>query len=80
MCCITKQFFGVMREHIIHFLCVKFIYFDLLQVKDKLRNDPRYRNVKREDRETLFNTYVDELRAAEQEAERAAKAKREEEV
>jgi hypothetical protein len=36
--------------------------------------------VKREDREALFNEYVDEMRAAEQEAERAAKAKREEEV
>lgn len=49
------------------------------RVKDALRNDPRYRSVKREDRETLFNSYVSELRAAEQEAERSAKAKREEE-
>lgn len=49
------------------------------RVKDKLRNDSRYRTVKREEREALFNTYVAELRVAEQEAERAAKAKREEE-
>eukprot|EP00250_Pteridium_aquilinum_P015885 c22819_g1_i1 orf=261-3680(+) len=49
------------------------------RVKDSLRNDSRYRTVRREDREALFNAYVAELRAAEQEAERAAKAKREEE-
>ena len=51
-----------------------------LQIKDKLRNDPRYRTVRREDREALFNSYVAELQAVEQEAERKAKAKREEEV
>eukprot|EP01018_Ginkgo_biloba_P031680 Gb_26149 [translate_table: standard] len=49
------------------------------RVKDSLRSDSRYKAVKREDREALFNEYVAELRAAEQEAERAAKAKREEE-
>lgn len=49
------------------------------RVKDSFRSDSRYKAVKREDREALFNEYVDELRAAEQEAERAAKAKREEE-
>lgn len=52
----------------------------LLQIKDKLRDDPRYRTVRREDRETLFNSYVAELQAVELEAERKAKAKREEEV
>ncbi|MCO5606517.1 hypothetical protein L7F22_060705 [Adiantum nelumboides] len=49
------------------------------KVKDKLRNDPRYKTVMREEREALFNAFVGELRAAEQEVERAAKAKREEE-
>lgn len=49
------------------------------RVKDKLRNDSRYRTVKREEREALFNSYVAELRAEEQEAERTAKVKREEE-
>ncbi|KAI5072388.1 hypothetical protein GOP47_0012996 [Adiantum capillus-veneris] len=49
------------------------------KVKDKLRNDPRYRTVMREEREALFNAFVGELRSAEQAAERAVKAKREEE-
>ncbi|XP_057860984.2 pre-mRNA-processing protein 40C [Cryptomeria japonica] len=49
------------------------------RIKDGLRGDSRYKAVKREDREALFNEYVQELRAAEQEAERAAKAKRDEE-
>ncbi|XP_058090357.1 pre-mRNA-processing protein 40C isoform X2 [Magnolia sinica] len=48
------------------------------RVKDGLRNDPRYKSVKHEDREVLFNEYISELKAAEEEVERAAKIKREE--
>ncbi|KAL5553004.1 hypothetical protein UlMin_040405 [Ulmus minor] len=48
------------------------------RVKDSLRDDPRYKSVKHEDREILFNEYLSDLRAAEEEAEREAKAKREE--
>lgn len=48
------------------------------RVKDSLRNDPRYKSVKHEDREVLFNEYISELIAAEEEAERSAKAKRDE--
>ncbi|KAL5718563.1 hypothetical protein ACHQM5_011450 [Ranunculus cassubicifolius] len=48
------------------------------RVKDSLRNDPRYKSVKHEDREVLFNEYICELRYVEDEVERAAKAKREE--
>lgn len=49
-------------------------------MKDSLRNDPRYKSVKHEDREVLFNEYISELKAAEEEAEWAEKAKREEQV
>lgn len=49
-------------------------------MKDSLRNDPRYKSVKHEDREVLFNEYISELKAAEEEAEQAEKAKREEQV
>ncbi|XP_068639951.1 pre-mRNA-processing protein 40C-like isoform X2 [Aristolochia californica] len=48
------------------------------RVKDGLRIDPRYKSVKHEDREVLFNEYITELKAAEEEAERALKAKRNE--
>ncbi|KAK9106363.1 hypothetical protein Syun_022374 [Stephania yunnanensis] len=48
------------------------------RVKDSLRNDPRYKSVKHEDREAIFNEYISELKAAEEEAERVSKAKREE--
>ncbi|XP_065849014.1 pre-mRNA-processing protein 40C isoform X2 [Euphorbia lathyris] len=48
------------------------------KVKESLRNDPRYKSVKHEDREMLFNEYLSELKAAEDETEREAKAKREE--
>lgn len=48
------------------------------KVKDSLRNDPRYKSVKHEDRELLFNEYISELKAAEEETERAAKSKRDE--
>ncbi|KAJ0095635.1 hypothetical protein Patl1_15737 [Pistacia atlantica] len=51
---------------------------EALEVKESLRNDPRYRSVKHEDREVIFNEYVSELKAAEEEVEREAKAKREE--
>lgn len=50
------------------------------QVREGFRSDPRYIIVKREDREGLFNSYIAELVSVEQEAERAAKAKRDEEV
>jgi hypothetical protein len=49
-------------------------------VKDSLRNDPRYKSVKHDDRDVLFNEYISELKAAEDESEREAKAKREEQV
>ncbi|CAA7399258.1 unnamed protein product [Spirodela intermedia] len=48
------------------------------RVKDSLRDDLRYRSVKREDREAFFNEYISELKAAEAEVELAAKAKIEE--
>lgn len=47
-------------------------------MKDSLRNDPRYKSVKHEDRELFFNEYITELKAAEEETERVAKAKRDE--
>ncbi|XP_024993540.1 pre-mRNA-processing protein 40C isoform X3 [Cynara cardunculus var. scolymus] len=49
------------------------------KVKDNLRSDPRYKSVKHEDREALFNEYISELKVSEEEAERAVKAKRDEE-
>jgi len=48
------------------------------KVKDSLRNDPRYKSVRHEDREVLFNEYISELKAGEEESEREAKAKRDE--
>ncbi|CAI0405101.1 unnamed protein product [Linum tenue] len=48
------------------------------RVKDSLRNDPRYKTIKHEDREALFNEYLSDLKAADQEAEREMKAKRDE--
>lgn len=48
------------------------------RVKDSLRDDPRYKSVKHEDREVLFNEYISDLRAVEEEVEREAKAKRDE--
>ncbi|WCJ41921.1 pre-mRNA-processing protein 40C [Euphorbia peplus] len=48
------------------------------KVKESLRDDPRYKSVKHEDREMLFNGYLSELKAAEDEIEREAKVKREE--
>ncbi|KAF9619727.1 hypothetical protein IFM89_009069 [Coptis chinensis] len=50
------------------------------RVKDSLRSDPRYKSAKHEDRKILFNEYISELRAAEDEVQRAAKAKREEQA
>lgn len=49
-------------------------------MKDSLRNDPRYKSVKHEDREIMFNEYISELKFAEEEAERVARAKQEEQV
>ncbi|GMH07074.1 hypothetical protein Nepgr_008914 [Nepenthes gracilis] len=48
------------------------------RVKDSLRDDPRYKAVKHEEREYLFNKYISQLKAADDEAERVAKVKREE--
>lgn len=45
-----------------------------------MRDDPRYKAVKHEQRETLFNEYIAELKSAEDEVERSAKAKRDEQV
>ena len=50
------------------------------QVKESLRADPRFKLVEREEREELFDAIVAELRAVELEVERAANAKKEEEV
>lgn len=52
----------------------------MLQVKDSLREDPRYRSVKHEEREMLFNEYISELKAAEEEKQRESKARKEEQV
>ncbi|KAJ6772425.1 TRANSCRIPTION ELONGATION REGULATOR-like protein [Salix koriyanagi] len=49
------------------------------RVKDSLRNDPRYKSAKHEDREVFFNEYLFELKAAE-EAERDARGKTEEQL
>ncbi|KAH6768386.1 pre-mRNA-processing protein 40C [Perilla frutescens var. frutescens] len=49
------------------------------KVKDSLRSNPRYKSVKHEDREKLFNEYLAELRAAEEETAQKAKAKLDEE-
>lgn len=49
-------------------------------MKDSLRNDPRYKSVKQEHREVLFNKYLSDLKAVEEEAEREAKTKRDEQV
>ncbi|KAL0562158.1 hypothetical protein IC582_002610 [Cucumis melo] len=48
------------------------------RVKDSLREDPRYRSVKHEEREMLFNEYISELKAAEEEKQRESKARKEE--
>ncbi|XWS34418.1 hypothetical protein CRYUN_Cryun21dG0036900 [Craigia yunnanensis] len=49
------------------------------RVKDSLRDDPRYKCVKHEDREVLFNEYISEVKAIEEKAERKEKVKKEEE-
>lgn len=49
-------------------------------MKDGLRDDPRYKAIKHEDREGIFNEYISELKAAAEDAEKEAKAKREEQV
>ncbi|CAI0431887.1 unnamed protein product [Linum tenue] len=50
------------------------------RVKDSLRDDLRYTSTKHEDREALFNEYLSDLKAADKEAERGIKSKREEQV
>ncbi|XP_072962376.1 pre-mRNA-processing protein 40C isoform X2 [Typha angustifolia] len=45
------------------------------KVKDNFRSDPRYKAVKHEEREVLFNEYISELKSVEEEVERSAKAK-----
>ncbi|KAG2537403.1 hypothetical protein PVAP13_9NG293300 [Panicum virgatum] len=45
------------------------------KVKENFRSDPRYKATKHEERETIFNEYIAELKSAEQEVEQAAKAK-----
>ncbi|CAK8574505.1 unnamed protein product [Lathyrus sativus] len=47
-------------------------------VKESLRDDFRYKSMKHEDREFLFNEYISELKAAEHAAERETRAKRDE--
>lgn len=51
-----------------------------MQVKESLRDDLRYKSMKHEDREFLFNEYISELKAAEHAAERETRAKRDEQV
>lgn len=48
------------------------------KVKDSLRSDPRYKSVRHEDREVLFNEFIAEIKAAAEESERLARAKKEE--
>ncbi|CAL9144798.1 unnamed protein product [Musa hybrid cultivar] len=48
------------------------------RIKESLRDDPRYKAVKHEQRETVFNEYIAELKSAVDEVERSAKAKRDE--
>ena len=45
-----------------------------------MRDDPRYRSVKHEDREALFNEYISELRAGDGQMDRAGKERNNEEV
>ena len=49
-------------------------------MKENFRSDPRYKATKHEERETIFNEYIAELKSAEQEVEQAAKAKVDEQV
>ncbi|XVE91918.1 hypothetical protein REPUB_Repub01dG0052600 [Reevesia pubescens] len=55
------------------------VNFRWSRVKDNLRDDPRYKCVKHEDREVLFNEYISELKAIEEKAERKEKVKKAEE-
>lgn len=52
----------------------------IIQVKENFRSDQRYKAVKHEERENIFNEYIAELKSAEKEAEQAAKAKLDEQV
>ncbi|KZV28352.1 pre-mRNA-processing protein 40C [Dorcoceras hygrometricum] len=49
------------------------------KVKDGLKSDPRYKSVNHEDREKLFNEYIAERKAAEEEMERKSRAQKDEE-
>ncbi|KAL3634363.1 hypothetical protein CASFOL_021417 [Castilleja foliolosa] len=49
------------------------------KVKDSLKDDPRYKSVKHDDREKIFNEYIAELKAAEEETLRKEKTKQDEE-
>ncbi|CAA2980143.1 pre-mRNA-processing 40C isoform X1 [Olea europaea subsp. europaea] len=49
------------------------------KVKDSLKTDARYKSIKHDDREKLFNEYISELKAAEKEIEGKAKTKQDEE-
>ncbi|RAL54617.1 hypothetical protein DM860_001745 [Cuscuta australis] len=49
------------------------------KMKDSISHDPRYKAVKREDREALFNEYLSSLKAAEEETSRVEKSKHDEE-
>ncbi|XP_039015350.1 pre-mRNA-processing protein 40C-like [Hibiscus syriacus] len=50
------------------------------KVKDNLRDDPRYKSVKHEDREVLFNEYISELKAIEEKSKRKERVRKEEEA
>lgn len=47
-------------------------------MKDGIRDDNRYKVVKYEDREVLFNEYIFELKVIDDEVEKVIKVKREE--
>ncbi|GJM84851.1 hypothetical protein PR202_ga00561 [Eleusine coracana subsp. coracana] len=53
----------------------KIVFDPRFKVKENFRNDSRYKAVTHEERESIFNEYIAELKSAEQEAEQAAKAK-----
>ena len=52
----------------------------MFQVKDGVRDDNRYKAVKHEERGSLFNEYISQLKAADSEAEKEAKTRKEEQV
>ena len=78
MCCVCLGNFSSCYSQLFEGCCL--ICVSLMQVKESLRDDPRYKSVKHEDRELLFNEYISELKAVEHAAERETRAKREEQV